>query len=220
MSVRENIDSLRSEIPDSVNIVAVSKFHGVEQIMQAYDDGQRVFGESRVQELVGKYETLPQDIEWHFIGSLQRNKVKFIAPFISMIHSLDSFRLMKEINKQAAANDRVIPCLLQVHIAKEDTKSGFAVDELNKFLESGEWKECKNVEIRGVMGMATYTDDESVVRSEFRELKSIFDKYKESFFPDQPSFKEISMGMSGDYKIAVEEGSTIIRVGTLIFGNR
>lgn len=220
MSVRENIDSLRSEIPDSVNIVAVSKFHGVEQIMQAYDDGQRVFGESRVQELVGKHETLPQDIEWHFIGSLQRNKVKFIAPFISMIHSLDSFRLMKEINKQAAANDRVIPCLLQVHIAKEDTKSGFAVDELNKFLESGEWKECKNVEIRGVMGMATYTDDESVVRSEFRELKSIFDKYKESFFPDQPSFKEISMGMSGDYKIAVEEGSTIIRVGTLIFGNR
>lgn len=220
MSVRDNIDSLRSEIPDSVNIVAVSKFHGVEQIMQAYDDGQRVFGESRVQELVGKYETLPQDIEWHFIGSLQRNKVKFIAPFISMIHSLDSFRLMKEINKQAAANDRVIPCLLQVHIAKEDTKSGFAVDELNKFLESGEWKECKNVEIRGVMGMATYTDDESVVRSEFRELKSIFDKYKESFFPDQPSFKEISMGMSGDYKIAVEEGSTIIRVGTLIFGNR
>jgi pyridoxal phosphate enzyme (YggS family) len=220
MSVRENIDSLRSEIPDSVKIVAVSKFHGVEQIMQAYDDGQRVFGESRVQELVGKHETLPQDIEWHFIGSLQRNKVKFIAPFISMIHSLDSFRLMKEINKQAAANDRVIPCLLQVHIAKEDTKSGFAVDELNKFLESGEWKECKNVEIRGVMGMATYTDDESVVRSEFRELKSIFDKYKESFFPDQPSFKEISMGMSGDYKIAVEEGSTIIRVGTLIFGNR
>jgi len=220
MSVRDNIDSLRSEIPDSVNIVAVSKFHGVEQIMQAYDDGQRVFGESRVQELVGKYETLPQDIEWHFIGSLQRNKVKFIAPFISMIHSLDSFRLMKEINKQAAANDRVIPCLLQVHIAKEDTKSGFAVDELDKFLESGEWKECKNVEIRGVMGMATYTDDESVVRSEFRELKSIFDKYKESFFPDQPSFKEISMGMSGDYKIAVEEGSTIIRVGTLIFGNR
>jgi pyridoxal phosphate enzyme (YggS family) len=220
MSVRENIDSLRSEIPDSVKIVAVSKFHGVEQIMQAYDDGQRVFGESRVQELVGKHETLPQDIEWHFIGSLQRNKVKFIAPFISMIHSLDSFRLMKEINKQAAANDRVIPCLLQVHIAKEDTKSGFAVDELDKFLESGEWKECKNVEIRGVMGMATYTDDESVVRSEFRELKSIFDKYKEGFFSDQPSFKEISMGMSGDYKIAVEEGSTIIRVGTLIFGNR
>lgn len=220
MSVRDNIDFLRSEIPDSIKIVAVSKFHSVEQIMQAYDDGQRVFGESRVQELVDKHGALPEDIEWHFIGSLQRNKVKYIAPFISMIHSLDSFRLMKEINKQAVANDRVIPCLLQVHIAKEDTKSGFAMDELDRFLESREWEKCKNVEICGVMGMATFTDDESEVRSEFRKLKSIFDKYKERFFSDQPSFTEISMGMSGDYKIAVEEGSTIVRVGTLIFGNR
>jgi pyridoxal phosphate enzyme (YggS family) len=189
-------------------------------IQEAYDAGQRLFGESRVQELVTKQQQLPGDIEWHFIGGLQRNKVKQIAPFISLIHSLDSERLMLEIEKQGAACERVIPCLLQVHIAEEETKAGFSPDECLLFLKSGRWRACTHLQIAGVMGMATYTDDSEQVRKEFRLLKSLFDTCKEQFFPDDPSFSEISMGMSGDYPIAIEEGSSLVRIGSLIFGER
>lgn len=220
MSVRSNIDRLRETVPEKVKIVAVSKFHSVEEIKEAYDDGQLHFGESRVQELEEKQPLLPADIEWHFVGSLQRNKVRFIAPFVSLVHSLDNARLMREIDKRAAANNRVIPCLLQLHVADEETKSGFTPDECRKFLADGKWKECRNVQIAGIMGMATFTEDTEQVRKEFRLLKSLFDEFKSEYFADDGSFKEISMGMSGDYPIAIEEGATIIRVGTLIFGER
>lgn len=220
MSVRSNIDRLRETVPEKVKIVAVSKFHSVEEIKEAYDDGQLHFGESRVQELEEKQPLLPADIEWHFVGSLQRNKVRFIAPFVSLVHSLDSARLMREIDKRAAANNRVIPCLLQLHVADEETKSGFMPDECRKFLADGKWKECRNVQIAGIMGMTTFTEDTEQVRKEFRLLKSLFDEFKSEYFADDDSFKEISMGMSGDYPIAIEEGATIIRVGTLIFGER
>lgn len=201
-------------------MVAVSKFHPAAMIQEAYAGGQRIFGESRVQELVSKQQQLPGDIEWHFIGGLQRNKVKQIAPFVSLIHSLDSERLMLEIEKQGAACERVIPCLLQVHIAVEETKAGFSPDECLLFLKSGRWRECTHLQLAGVMGMATYTDDSEQVRKEFRLLKSLFDTCKEQFFADDPSFSEISMGMSGDYPIAIEEGSSMVRLGSLIFGER
>ena len=220
MTVQSHIDALLKNIPAGVKLMAVSKFHSAETVREAYDAGLRIFGESRVQELVVKKEQLPEDIEWHFIGSLQRNKVKQIAPFISLIHSLDSERLLLEIEKQGAANDRVIPCLLQIHIAEEDTKSGFSPDECRRFLEKDKWKECSHVQIAGVMGMATFTDDEGRVRKEFRELKSLFDEFKADYFAEEPSFKEISMGMTDDYPLAIEEGSSMIRIGTLIFGER
>lgn len=220
MSVKDNIDRLREEVPAEVKIVAVSKFHPIDEIMEAYDDGQTLFGESRVQELQDKHPELPQDIEWHFIGSLQRNKVRFIAPFVSLIHSLDSERLMREIDNRAAQNNRVIRCLLQLHVADEETKSGFSPDECREFLDSGNWKKYPNVEIVGVMGMATFTEDAEQVRSEFKQIKALFEEFKANHFADNDNFKEVSMGMSNDYKIAVEEGATIIRVGTLIFGSR
>ncbi|RNC66191.1 YggS family pyridoxal phosphate-dependent enzyme [Proteiniphilum sp. X52] len=220
MSIRSHIDGLRETVPPGVTLVAVSKFHPAETVREAYDAGLRVFGESRVQELVAKKELLPGDIEWHFIGNLQRNKVKQIAPFISLIHSLDNERLMLEIEKQGAANDRVIHCLLQIHIAEEETKSGFSRDKCRQFLEEGRWKACPHVRIAGVMGMATFTDDRNQVREEFRQLKSLFDELKTGYFPDDPAFKEISMGMTGDYQVAIEEGSTMVRIGTLIFGSR
>ncbi|MDO5665102.1 MAG: YggS family pyridoxal phosphate-dependent enzyme [Bacteroidia bacterium] len=220
MSVRANIDKLRETVPADVKIVAVSKFHSNDEILEAYNDGQRLFGESRVQELTVKQPMLPDDIEWHFVGSLQRNKVKFIAPFVHLIHSLDSERLMLEIEKQAVASNRKISCLLQLHVADEETKSGFLPDECRQFLAEGRWRSCTNIQIAGVMGMATYTDDLEQVRSEFRLIKSLFDEFKSQYFSNDDNFKEISMGMSGDYPIAVEEGATIIRVGTLIFGER
>jgi pyridoxal phosphate enzyme, YggS family len=220
MSIQSHIDALRKIVPPEVTIVAVSKFHPSGMIRRAYDEGQRVFGESRVQELLLKHEELPKDIEWHLVGSLQRNKVKQIAPFISLIHSLDSQRLMLEIEKQGAANNRIISCLLQIHIAEEDTKSGFSPDECRQFLENGKWRECAHVQIAGVMGIATFTEDTEPIRREFRLLKSLFDECKTHYFPDEPAFKEISMGMSGDYPIAIEEGSTMVRLGTLIFGDR
>lgn len=220
MSVKDNIDRLREEVPAEVKIVAVSKFHPIDEIMEAYDDGQTLFGESRVQELQDKHPELPQDIEWHFIGSLQRNKVRFIAPFVSLIHSLDSERLMREIDNRAAQNNRVIRCLLQLHVADEETKSGFSPDECREFLDSGNWKKYPNVEIVGVMGMATFTDDTEQVRSEFKQIKALFEEFKANHFANNENFKEVSMGMSNDYRIAVEEGATIIRVGTLIFGSR
>ncbi len=222
MSIKTHINELRKAIMPEVKIVAVSKFHSASTVREAYDEGQRAFGESRVQELVVKQEQLPRDIEWHFIGNLQRNKVKQIAPFISLIHSLDSERLMLEIEKQGALNNRVIPCLLQIHIAEEETKSGFSPGECRQFLANGKWKECTHVRLKGLMGgMATYTDDKDQIRREFQQLKSLFEEIKAGYFSNDPEFNELSMGgMSGDYPIAIEEGSTMIRLGTLIFGER
>lgn len=220
MSIKSNIKKLTESVHSEVKIVAVSKFHSTDEIMEAYEAGQRIFGESRVQELVQKNEELPKDIEWHFVGGLQRNKVKQIAPFISLIHSVDSERLMREVNKQAAANNRTISCLLQIHVAEEDTKSGFTPDECLQFLSEGVFKEYTHVKLVGMMGMATFTDDKDKVRNEFQQLKQLFDKVKSQYFANDSDFKEISMGMTGDYPTAIEEGSTMIRVGTLIFGER
>ena len=220
MDIQKNIAEIKNSLPAKTRLVAVSKFHGVDKVMEAYDSGHKIFGESRVQELIEKQPHLPEDIEWHFIGRLQRNKVRFITPFISCIHSVDSERLLRQIERQAARVDRVIPCLLQMHIAEEDTKTGFSEEECWKLLESNKWREYKHIQLSGVMGMATFTDDEAVVRKEFAKLQAFFNKVKEHFFADGPHFKEVSMGMSSDYKIAVEEGSTIIRVGSNIFGER
>lgn len=220
MTVQSNIEALRETVSESVKIIAVSKFHSNETILEAYNDGQRVFGESRVQELVPKHAELPKDIEWHFIGNLQRNKVREIVPFVHLIHSLDSERLMREIEKRAAAVNRKVSCLLQLHVADEDTKSGFSPDECRQFLSDGKWRDCAHIQLAGVMGMATFTDDTEQIRQEFKHIKSLFDEFKQTYFANDEQFEEVSMGMSGDYGIAVEEGSTMIRVGTLIFGER
>ena len=204
----------------NARLVAVSKTHPPERIMPLYLKGQRIFGENRVQELQQKYETLPKDIEWHLIGHLQTNKVKFIAPYIALIHSVDSPELLREINKQAAKNNRVIDCLLQFHIASEESKFGLGEQEAADMLSDPAFGEMKNIRICGVMGMATFTDDQTLIRSEFRHLKSIFDALKTRFFENVPWFCEISMGMSGDWEIALEEGSTLVRIGSLLFGNR
>jgi pyridoxal phosphate enzyme (YggS family) len=206
--------------PTRTRLVAVSKTHPPERVLELYQKGQRVFGENRVQELVPKYEALPQDIEWHLIGHLQTNKVKYIAPFVTCIQSVDSLKLLQEIDKQAARPGRVIDCLLQFHIAEEETKFGLDLAEAETILQSPAFQQLKNTRITGVMGMATFTDDVVQVRREFRFLKSIFEKLKSRYFPEAAYFKEISMGMSGDYRIAVEEGSTLVRIGTLLFGER
>lgn len=204
----------------NTTLVAVSKTKPNEKILDLYEKGQRIFGENKVQELVEKYETLPKDIEWHMIGHLQRNKVKYIAPFISLIHAVDSLRLLKEINKEAQKNERVIPCLLQFHIAEEETKFGLDLAEAKEILESEAFRQMDNIQIQGVMGMATYTDNEVQIRREFERLHQVFDTLQQTYFADQPSFKELSMGMSDDYKIAVAAGSTMVRIGTLLFGAR
>lgn len=206
--------------PTNTTLVAVSKTKPAEAIQKLYDQGQRIFGENKVQEVTWKQEELPKDIQWHLIGHLQTNKVKYIAPFVSMIHSVDSLRLLKEINKQAKKNDRVIEVLLQFHIAEEDTKFGLNLEEAIDILNSDFYKDAQNIKVVGVMGMATFSPDPIQVRKEFKSLKNIFDKLKEGFFEGEDDFKEISMGMSGDYKIAVEEGSTMVRVGSLLFGRR
>jgi pyridoxal phosphate enzyme (YggS family) len=218
--IAENIELLRKELPDRVKLVAVSKTKPLEDIMEAYNSGQRIFGENRVQELLGKYENLPPDVQWHMIGHLQRNKVKYIAGFIHLIESVDSEKLLRAINKEAIKAGRVIDCLLQFHIAKEESKFGFSRDEAVEMFESGVRDELNNVNIRGVMGMATFTDDMERVRSEFISLRYVFDELKNRFFKSKDDFSEISMGMSGDYKIALEEGSTMIRLGTSVFGAR
>ncbi len=220
MSVKFRIERLYASVPAGTQIVAVSKFHPAGEIAEAYDGGQRAFGESRAQELSDKYGLLPKDIQWHFIGSLQRNKVKHIAPFVHLIHSLDSERLMREIEKQGAALNRKIACLLQLHVAQEETKSGFTPDECRRFLAGSTWKECPHVALAGVMGMASNTENKKRIRTEFRTIKHLFDEFKNDYFAEDTLFKEISMGMSGDYLIALEEGATMIRVGTLIFGDR
>ena len=219
-TITENLNRYRASLPQGVELCAVSKFHPEASILEAYNMGQRVFGESRVQELVPKSQNLPKDIEWHFIGHLQTNKVKYIAPFISLIHSGDSIKLLKEINSCAKKEGRVIDVLLQLHVAQEETKSGFLPSELYDYMATEEWRELKNIQLRGVMGMATFTDDESLIESEFRQIRKAFDDIKQQYFPEDDKFSYCSMGMSDDYPLAIECGSNIVRVGTGIFGER
>ncbi len=220
MNVQSNLDEVRKSIKSGVKLVAVSKTKPVEAIQNAYDTGHRVFGENKAQELAAKYQELPKDIEWHFIGHLQSNKVKYIAPFVSLIHGVESIKLLKEINKQALKNNRVINCLLQFHIADETTKFGLSYEEAEELLKNPAFATFKNIRIVGVMGMATYSDDKNKITEEFRTLRQIFKKLKNEYFKAEDSFKEISMGMSGDYQIAMEEGSTMVRIGSAIFGAR
>lgn len=218
--VANNLHEVLGNLPDGVKLVAISKFHPNEYLEVAYREGQRIFGESQVQELSRKVETLPKDIEWHFIGHLQTNKVKYIAPYISMVEAVDSLKLLKEINKQAAKYNRVINVLLELHIAEEETKYGFTPDTCRELLEGGEWKELKNVHISGLMMMASNVDDRNQIKKEMTLAADLFDELKAKYFADDPEFKERSWGMSHDYDIAVECRSTMVRVGTTIFGPR
>ena len=218
--VKGNLHEVLSHLPQGVCLVAISKYHPNEYIEAAYEDGQRIFGESHEQELRQKHETLPQNICWHFIGHLQTNKVKYIAPYVSMIEAVDSLKLLREIEKQAAKNDRVIDVLLELHIAEEETKYGLSDQALFDLLDSGEWRQMPHVRICGLMMMASYVDDEQQIRSEFRHAKALFDEVKARYFASEDYFCERSWGMSHDYLIAVEEGSTMVRIGTTIFGPR
>ena len=218
--VANNLHEVLGNLPDGVKLVAISKFHPNEYLEVAYREGQRIFGESQVQELSHKVETLPKDIEWHFIGHLQTNKVKYIAPYISMVEAVDSLKLLKEINKQAAKHNRVINVLLELHIAEEETKYGFTPDTCRELLEGGEWKELKNVHISGLMMMASNVDDRNQIKKEMTLAADLFDELKAKYFANDPEFKERSWGMSHDYDIAVECRSTMVRVGTTIFGPR
>ncbi|MBW4757975.1 YggS family pyridoxal phosphate-dependent enzyme [Prevotella histicola] len=218
--VAKNLHEVLRDLPDGVKLVAISKFHPNEYIEVAYNEGQRIFGESQEQELSRKVDTLPKDIEWHFIGHLQTNKVKYIAPYISMIEAVDSLKLLKEINKQAAKHNRVINVLLELHIAEEESKYGFSPDACRQLLEEGEWKNLTNVHIVGLMMMASNVDDQEQIRREMTIAADLFDELKAKFFADDADFKERSWGMSHDYKIAVECRSTMVRVGTTIFGPR
>jgi PLP dependent protein len=220
MGLAKNLESFKRIVPDHVRLIAVSKTQSVERISEAYLAGQRIFGENKAQELSSKQPFLPLDIQWHFIGHLQTNKVKYIASFVSMIHSIDSIKLLAEVNKLAARSNRIIDCLLQFHIATEETKFGLNYTEASELLNSSEFTALTNVRVCGVMGMATFTQDKDIVRKEFRQLKKHFDRLKSQFFPNLEYFKEISMGMSDDYIIAIEEGSTMIRIGSALFGER
>jgi PLP dependent protein len=220
MDIGKNISEIKESLPASVKLVAVTKTKPPEIIMDAYRAGHTIFGENKAQELMQKYGELPKDIEWHFIGHLQSNKARYITPFISMIHGIDSFKILKAVNKEARKNNRIVPCLLQFHIAQEETKFGLSEEEAHEILTSESYAAMKNVSIAGVMGMASFTDDEVQVRHEFKTLKAIFEKLKIEFFTGHPEFREISMGMSDDYIIAVEEGSTMVRIGSNIFGSR
>lgn len=217
MSIRTEIERLREELPEGVKLLAVSKFHPVEALREAYDAGQRAFGESRPQELKLKAEVMPRDIEWHMIGHLQTNKVKYIVPFVTLIESLDSERLAQEINRQAERCGRVIDCLLEIHITDEESKSGWAYDELMDFVSGGGFQAYPNIRVRGVMGMATFTDDEAVVRRDFKRLAECKAELSEYFGEE---FDTLSMGMSDDYRIALEYGTTEVRIGSTIFGAR
>ncbi|NNJ89141.1 MAG: YggS family pyridoxal phosphate-dependent enzyme [Eudoraea sp.] len=216
MSISDNIQRIKKEIPQSVALVAVSKTKSNNEIMEAYHAGQRVFGENKIQEMTQKSSELPKDIEWHMIGHVQRNKVKYMAPYVALIQGVDSIKLLKEINKQAKKEQRIISCLLQMHIAEEDTKFGFDEDELKALLKSGVIQELENIQIKGLMGMATFTENTIQIRKEFKTLKAMFEVIKK----DLPDITEVSMGMSGDYSIAIEEGSTMVRIGSSIFGAR
>ncbi|MFA6200297.1 MAG: YggS family pyridoxal phosphate-dependent enzyme [Bacteroidales bacterium] len=220
MSIADNLQDIKKHIPKNVKLIAVSKTMPVEIIQEAYDEGQRVFGENKPQELRDKYEIMSKDIQWHLIGHLQTNKVKYIAPFVNLIHSVDSIKLLSEINKEAIKNNRVINCLLQIDIAHEETKFGLLEKEAQDLLLNEEYKAMQNIKTCGVMGIGSITDDENQTRKEFKNLKEIFERLKEEFFKAENSFCEISMGMSSDYFLAIEEGSTIVRVGSSIFGVR
>jgi pyridoxal phosphate enzyme (YggS family) len=214
------LSTVRSDLaPSQTTLVAVSKTKTVAQIMPLYEQGQRVFGENRVQELVAKFEAMPKDIEWHLIGHLQSNKVKYIAPFVRLIHSVDSLELLVEINKQAQKNNRVIDCLLQFHVAQEETKFGLNQAEAELLFQSAPYPTLSNIRVVGVMGMATFTDNKTQVRAEFQHLKRLFNSLKNTYFSDNQYFKEISMGMSDDYLLAIAEGSTMVRIGSLLFKN-
>jgi len=216
--IAERIVALKAELPDGVTLVAVSKTHPASSVQEAYASGHRDFGENRVQELVQKQAELPQDIRWHLIGHLQRNKVKAIAPFVHLIHSIDSERLLHEVNHQAQGCDRVIDVLLQFHVAQEETKHGFSLEEAEEMLHSNRFSAMRNIRVTGVMGMATLTDDKAQISSEFQQLRSIYTHLKTHFFPNDEHFATLSMGMSGDYELAIGEGSNMIRVGSAIFG--
>lgn len=220
VDVARNLHEVLGNLPEGVRLVAISKFHPKEYIEAAYGEGQRIFGESHEQELKGKAETLPKDIEWHFIGHLQTNKVKYIAPYIAMIEAADSLKLLKEIEKQAARHDRIIKVLLELHIAEEETKYGLTLEACRQLLEDGEWRELRHVRICGLMMMASNVDDEEQIAREFDKAADFFRKVKERYFSDDPEFRERSWGMSHDYQIAVRHGSTMVRVGTTIFGPR
>ena len=215
-----NLQAVKEQMRPGVALVAVSKFHPAPLIEEAYRQGQRIFGESRVQELQAKHEALPADIEWHFIGHLQPNKVKYIAPYISLIHAVDSERLLSEIEKQGAKYQRVIPCLLELHLAEEETKYGFSPEACSEMLERGAWRKLKHVQIAGLMCMATQTDDEAQVRREFHTALTLWQEYKQKYFAHDDAFKHRSWGMSHDYHIAMDEGATLVRIGTAIFGER
>lgn len=220
MSIARNIKELTASLSTNVKLVAISKFHPVEALQEAYNAGQRIFGESRAQELTGKQKMLPDDIEWHFIGPLQSNKVKDISPFISLIHSIDSLKLLQEVDKQAAKQNRIIRVLLEIHVAKEETKHGFSPKECKTLLANPIIPSLSHIRICGIMGMATFTENEKLIREEFKTLHTLFDELKETYFKNDDNFKELSMGMSHDYPLALEEGATLIRVGTRIFGER
>lgn len=215
-----HIETIRHELPDGTRLVAVSKFHPAEALMEAYGAGQRIFGESRVQELVAKHEALPKDIAWHFIGHLQTNKVKYIAPFIALIHSVDSEKLLAVIDSEAAKCGRVVDCLLEIHVAQEESKYGFTPDSCREWLRGNPLGRYPHVRVCGLMGMASLTDDETQVDCEFGQLKSLFDELKISGAVDADAFTELSMGMSHDYRLALRHGSTLVRIGTSIFGER
>ena len=218
--IKENLGKIKATVPEDVTLVAVSKTKPISDLQEAYDAGQRDFGENYPLEMRDKHEALPQDIRWHFIGHLQTNKIKYIIPFVTLIHSIDSANLLAAVDKEARKHNRVVDCLLQFHIALEETKFGLDMDEARQLLDSEAFKQMENVRICGVMGMGTFTDDKEEVRKEFKHLKAIFETLKKDYFSNQPQFKEISMGMSEDYPIAIEEGATVVRIGSKIFGAR
>jgi pyridoxal phosphate enzyme (YggS family) len=220
MNIRNNITKFQQNLPTTCQLIVVSKTQPIERVAEAYEAGHRVFGENKVQEMVEKYEALPKDIEWHLIGHLQTNKVKYIAPFVHLIHSVDSVKLLTEINKQAMKVNRIIPCLLQVHIAREETKFGFSPLELSSIITHASIEQLKHIRIIGLMGMATFTDNEEQIANEFKELKNLFDSLSQLALPENVQMKELSMGMSSDYTIAAAHGSTFVRIGTAIFGER
>jgi pyridoxal phosphate enzyme (YggS family) len=220
MSIKNNLLEIKSSLPEHVTLVAVSKTKPVPHLIEAYEAGQRIFGENKIQEMADKYEQMPKDIEWHMIGHVQTNKVKYMAPFVSLVHGVDSMKLLAEINKQAAKNNRVINCLLQIHIAEEETKFGMDQDELTALITSDDFHKMENIRVTGLMGMATFTEDETQIKKEFDHLKSIFDNLRQQ--PETANLKPqiLSMGMSGDYNLAIASGSTMVRIGSSIFGHR
>ena len=220
MSIAQSIQALHSSLPQGVSLLAISKYQPIEALQEAYDAGQRMFGENHILEMAAKAEALPKDIEWHFTGHVQTNKIKYMAPFVNLIHAVDSYRLLREIDKHAAKHNRRIDCLLQIHIAQEDTKYGLTINECRTLLATEPWRELQHIRITGLMAMGSNTDDMEQVRGEFRQMKQLFDELKQTYFADEASFCHLSEGMTDDYPIAIEEGSTIVRIGSKIFGDR